>query len=380
MKRATKILPVLFIILLTGSVLIQTPLAKADFTLELDASYDGSILSLDYTIGTPEPATWANYLILIEPTVQVIPLWTVSLPVIDPPISFPISFSLPSMGLIGIWTGLFTAEGAQVVDIAWVDTAGDMVDIPAGEFVMGSDPSDPPSTGDEYPEHVVWLSPYEIDLYEVTNSEFADFLNAYGLNISPEGYEMLDADDDDRHIYWEDISSSWYAEGRYGDHPVIEVTWYGANTYCDYNGKRLPTEAEWEKAARGGCEVGGSPGTCEDPADERTYPWGEGIDCGHANYYGCVGDTTPVGSYPLGVSPYGPYDMAGNVWEWVKDWFGYDYYDSTPYMDPQGPVSGTSRGLRGGSWNLSTNSLRVANRNYSNPGSSGNNGGFRCAR
>ena len=120
MKRATKVLPVLFIILLTGSVLIQTPFAKSDFTLELDASYECSMLSLDYTIGTPELAEWANYLILIYPTIHVIQLWSVSLPVIDPPIEFPISFPLPSgLGTVGIWTGLFTTGGTQAVDLAW---------------------------------------------------------------------------------------------------------------------------------------------------------------------------------------------------------------------------------------------------------------------
>ena len=441
MKRAMKILSVLFIILLGGSVLIQTPLAIADFTLELDASYEGSILSLDYTIGTPELAMWANYLILIHPTPQVITLWAVPLSVIDPVIDLPVAFPFPQIGWIGIWTELVTAEGVQVVELALVTTScwdvdgdgyydetcgGDDCDdseadvnpgvtegppgdptcsdgldndcdgtaddedpdcidvsmtfIPAGEFVMGSDPTDPYSElgSDEYPEHVVYLSAYEIDLYEVTNAEFADFLNAYGSNESPEGYEMLDADSGNRHIFWD--GSSWYAEGGYEDHPVIEVTWYGAITYCDYHGKRLPTEAEWEKAARGGCEVGGSPGTCEDPADERTYPWGGGMDCYHANYTACLGDSAPVGSYPLGVSPYGAYDMAGNVWEWVHDWWDSDYYDGSPYQDPQGPVSGTKRVMRSGDWNYSPPYLRVANRVDFNPGYSTGTVGFRCAR
>jgi len=123
MKRATKILPALFIILLIGSVLTHPSLAKADFILELDASYEVGMLSLDFTIQTPEAATWANYLVLIDPIVQVIPLWAVPLPVIPVPYPVPISFPLPSMGLIGIYTGLFTAEGAQAVDLAWVDTS-----------------------------------------------------------------------------------------------------------------------------------------------------------------------------------------------------------------------------------------------------------------
>jgi len=203
-----------------GTGPVHAPYDIVFFTLELDASYEEGILSLDFTLGASEPATWANFLILTYPTIQVIRLWTVPLPVIDPPISFPISFPLPSMGLIGLWTGLFTAEGAQAVELAWVDTLcwdtdgdgykdetcggsdcddsdpavnpgavegpagdptcsdgldndcdgdldaadpnceliGDMVTIPAGEFVMGSDPTDPDSFLDEYPEHVVYLN------------------------------------------------------------------------------------------------------------------------------------------------------------------------------------------------------------------------------
>ena len=189
---------------------------------------------------------------------------------------------------------------------------------------------------------------------------------------------MLDADDSDRHIFWD--CTSWYAEAGYADHPVIEVSWYGANTYCEYNDKRLPTEAEWEKAARGGCEMGGEPGACEDPADERSYPWGEGIDCEHANYSECVGDTTPVGFYPAGVSPYGLYDMAGNVWEWVKDWYDGGYYSISPRTDPTGPESGTYRVLRGGAWSSGTHDLRVAHRTIYVPGGANGIFGFRCAR
>jgi len=252
----------------------------------------------------------------------------------------------------------------------------EMASIPAGEFVMGSDPGE--GHPDEEPEHVVYLSAYEIDLYEVTNEEFSNFLNAYGSNTSSEGYEMLDEDDSDRHIFWD--GDSWYAEAGYEDHPVIEVTWYGANTFCDYFGKRLPTESEWEKAARGGCEVGGDPGACEDPADERIYPWGEGIDCSYANYSDCVGDTTPVGSYPAGVSPYGLHDMAGNVWEWVLDWYIPDYYSPSLLYDPLGPEKSSYRDLRGGSWVINPYLLRVANRNYSFPDDSNFNDGFRCAR
>ena len=122
MKRKARILPVLIIIMLTGSVLIHPTIARADFVLELDASYDGSILSLDFTLGASEPSTWANYLVLIDPTVQVTPLWTVPLPAIPTPFDIPIAFPFPSLGMIGIYTGLFIAAVAQASELAWVET------------------------------------------------------------------------------------------------------------------------------------------------------------------------------------------------------------------------------------------------------------------
>ena len=123
MKRAIKIIPVLFIVLLTGFILIQKSLAKSDFKLDLDASFETGTLSLDFTLVTPGSATWANYLILTNPTIKIIPLWSVTLPVIDPPIEIPVSFPVPSLGWIGIYSGLFTSEGAQAVELAWVDTS-----------------------------------------------------------------------------------------------------------------------------------------------------------------------------------------------------------------------------------------------------------------
>ena len=264
-----------------------------------------------------------------------------------------------------------------------------MVTIPAGEFVMGSDPGE--GASQEMPEHVVNLSAYEIDLYEVTNKEFAEFMNAYGSNISPEGYAILHTESQDQHISWDDSSSSWELEDEYELHPVIEVTWFGAKTFCEYYGKRLPTEAEWEKAARGGCEKEGISEVCEDPYDERLYPWGdEDPTCDIVNYNHegeagtdsyCVGDTTRVGSYSSGVSPYRIDDMAGNVWEWVYDGYRDDYYEDSPYQDPQGPTTfGLSRVLRGGAWKGTWYDQRVTRRNAKNADRSAPGLGFRCAR
>jgi len=234
-----------------------------------------------------------------------------------------------------------------------------IVYVPAGEFTMGSDEGD----SNEQPVHTVYLDAFYIDKYEVTNAQFALFLSEQG-NQEEGGVTWLDIVDLDCLIT--QSGGQYQPKSGYEDHPVIEVSWHGARAYCQWAGKRLPTEAEWEKAARG--------------TDGRTYPWGEGIDCDHAQYGGCGGQTVPIGSKPKGASPYGALDMAGNVWEWVADWYDSGYYAASPQSNPEGSTSGDYRVIRGGSWANLEPPLRAALRRRARPAAVRFTVGFRCVR
>jgi formylglycine-generating enzyme required for sulfatase activity len=239
----------------------------------------------------------------------------------------------------------------------------EMVLIPAGEFEMGSEDGD----GDESPVHTVYLDTYWIDKYEVTNSQYAAFLNAMG-NQEEGGVTWLD--DDDKYVGIHRSGEIWSADSGYDDHPVVEVSWHGATAYCEWVGGRLPTEAEWEKAARGGLEG-------------QTYPWGDAIPtCLQGTENGaqsaeCTAQLVEVGSFtPNG---YGLFDMVGNVKEWVADWYDDTYYSSSPSVNPVGPSSGTYRVLRGGSWYSYRRDLKVFGRENGYPNYTFHDGGFRCA-
>jgi len=222
-----------------------------------------------------------------------------------------------------------------------------MVYVPEGDFSMGSN-----SYSDEQPIHIVYLDSFWIDQTEVTNRMYT-LCVAAGKCAPPDSSSSYSR-------------SSYYGNPDYGDFPVIYVSWNDASAYCAWADRRLPTEAEWEKAARG--------------TDERTYPWGNTIDCSLANYYSCVGDTTAVGSYESGKSPYGVYDLAGNIWEWVNDWYSDTYYASLPDRNPTGPSSGDYRVLRGGAWFNGDFYVRSADRYWSSPTLSNYYIGFRCSR
>jgi formylglycine-generating enzyme required for sulfatase activity len=212
---------------------------------------------------------------------------------------------------------------------------------------MGCDPSHNGGlacNSGEQPLHTVFLDAYRIGETEVTNAEYAECVADAGCTPPAQNSSPT------RPLY--------YGNAAYDNYPVIYVNWYQAAAYCTWAGRRLPTEAEWEKAARGSVAV-------------RAYPWGDGSPtCELANYTqfnfsACVGDTSSIGSRPAGVSPYGAYDMAGNAWERVNDWSGENYYSVSPASHPPGPVLGIMKVYRGGSWISldGESSLRTAQRN-----------------
>lgn len=220
-----------------------------------------------------------------------------------------------------------------------------MVLIPEGDFIMGSGVGDP----DEQPVHVVDVDAFYLDAFHVTVEQYRACVDAGGCE-TPTPATLCN-----------------WSESIGDDHPINCMYWDDADTYCRWAGLRLPTEAELEKAAR-----------C---TDTRTYPWGEDVDRRKANY--CDGGsmrTTPVAAYPEGVSPYGAYDMGGNVWDWVSDWYDERYYATSPPSNPQGPEGGSIRVLRGGSHWFDATLMRVANREPYHPSQTDVDIGFRCAR
>jgi formylglycine-generating enzyme required for sulfatase activity len=241
----------------------------------------------------------------------------------------------------------------QFIPVHLTDSKGvEMSLVQAGEFLMGSNEADPGAKKDEMPQKRIFLDDYYLDLTEVTNGMYRLCVDA-GACQSPGEVKSSSHE-------------AYYGNPEYDDFPVVYVDWEAARRYCEWRGARLPTEAEWEKAARG--------------TDARTYPWGEGVDCNWANVEGCVADTVKVGSYKTKASPYGMQDMAGNVWEWVGDWYQDTSYQLMANENPTGPSSGKNRVMRGGSCSSTWENSRAANRSWRPPSDQNSFIGFRCAR
>jgi len=243
---------------------------------------------------------------------------------------------------------LVSCSTAEKIELQTEDYA-EMVLVPAGEFWMGcNEDVDKQCDSDEHSGRRVYLDSFQIEKYEVTVADYRRCV-------------------EDRRCSSNGLTSYFYCTLRSSsrdDHPINCVDWDQAKMYCEWTGKRLPTEAEWEKAARG--------------TDGRRYPWGNEWDSNKAN----VGsrNTRSVGSYSTGVSSYGVHNMAGNVREWVADWYDEGYYQRSSSRNPRGPSRGFARVLRGGSWHSETGDARASDRNWNLPRSNYVGYGFRCAR
>ncbi len=228
-----------------------------------------------------------------------------------------------------------------------------MVFVPAGEFTMGSSDADSLAFSNEKPQHMVFLDSFWMDKFEATNAQYKKCVDARKCAAPRDRASST--------------RTYYYGNSQFDDYPVVYVAWNDAKNYCEWAGKRLPTEAEWEEAAHG--------------MEGRIYSWGNTFDASKLNSSdGKRGDTTAVGSYLAGASPYEIMDLAGNVWEWVADWYDEKYYANSPRNNPTGPSSGLSRVMRGGAWDSNQNKVRAAVRSDLPPTTGYFVVGFRCAR
>lgn len=268
-----------------------------------------------------------------------------------------------------------TSPITEIID----DFGVPMVLVPAGEFIMGNNAEDVLADckkvisdcqldwfKDQEPPHQVFLDEFYMDIYEVTNILYKACVDA-GACAAPQNTSSK-------------THSNYYGNSEFSDFPVIYIDWSQATAYCKWRGANLPSEAQWEKAARG--------------TDGRTYPWGNKFDGTRANFCdkNCplnwsdkstndgYADVAPVGSFEEGKSPYGIYDLAGNVFEWTADWYSDTYYQNSPFSNPLGPDSGRYRVLHGGSWSDYAFSLRAPYRLGFKPGEISDSLGFRCAK
>jgi eukaryotic-like serine/threonine-protein kinase len=269
---------------------------------------------LETTVATHTPIVTLTITLPSLPTIITTPT-----PAVSPTNTFQQPTTTPSYAPSQTETPITTQSAPLVIGAMQVSEKDGMVQVyvPAGDFLMGAVDSDKYASSDEKPQHTVYLDAFWIDKTEVTNILYQKCVKA-GACIN---------------------TSESHNQGA--NYPVIRVNWNQASAYCKWVGRRLPSEAEWEKAARG--------------TDGRLYPWGNTGDCLKAPFYGCgpwegPRGTDAVGSYPDGASPYGVLDMAGTVWEWVNDWYDETYYQDSPDSNPEGPSSGAYHVLRGSSW------------------------------
>jgi sulfatase modifying factor 1 len=261
-------------------------------------------------------------------------------------------------GLSGANFAAAAAEQATVPQEITGKDGAPLVLIPAGSYPMGVPVGDRDGGRDEYPRHVVDIAAFYIDKYEVTNARYLEFVKATDHRVPQNPKNPT------RNL-WEGVA----IPESLADRPVVNVDWADANAYCTWAGRRLPTEAEWEKAAKGN--------------HDWRFPWGNVEPTNkHLNFnQKWIGERTlmPVGSYESGKSPYGVYDMAGNVWEWVNDWYDAKYYEKSPAKNPPGPASGTKKVIRGAGWQNETPTVRIFTRVDSDPTIRNESTGFRCA-
>lgn len=249
---------------------------------------------------------------------------------------------------------IFLVACTSALTEEFVDSHGVVMHwIPAGDFTMGSGTE---SNSRNF-AHTVSVNAFYMDVYEVTNAQYEACVTLG--ECEPPHYDRTD------------FRPSYFGNPEFENYPVVYVNWHMAKTFCEWRGARLPTEAEWEKAARG--------------TDGRAYPWGKGISCDHANYDGdpasasfCTGDTSEVGKYERGKSPYGMHDMAGNVFEWVSSLYQPYPYDASDGRED--PTRGGSRVIRGGAWSEGPDDQRVFYRSWVGPDLSETAIGFRCAK
>ncbi len=220
-----------------------------------------------------------------------------------------------------------------------------LVCVPAGTFQMGAADDDADARLDTKPRHPVSLSAYWIDRTEVTNGDFAKCVELERCPPRPKAPGSTGVASKTRLDYYHDPA--------YAEYPVLTYTAEEAEAYCSCMGRRLPTEAEFERAAGG--------------VDAKAYPWGDTLDCDHASYLDCTPDTTDVHTPEAGSSSFGALNMAGNVWEWVSDWYSPDYYAQSPTQDPTGPSAGAYKTLRGGGYSSVERDLLVTNRASGSP-------------